>query len=50
MEEKSNNRNGTTKTRDFFKKLHRSWNISNTLIEKAKEAIKKQFDKKRQNS
>jgi len=50
MEEKSNNRNGTTKTMTSLKKLHRSWNTAKTLIEKAKEAIKRHFDKKRQNS
>ena len=34
----------------FLKKLHRSWEIAKISIEKVKEAMKKQFNKKRQNS
>ena len=35
------------KLENFLKKLQRSWEVS---IKRVKEAIKKQFDKKRQNS
>jgi len=36
------------KLETFIEELQRSWEIIKTLIEKAKKAIKKQFDKKRQ--
>jgi len=36
------------KLETFLEELQRSWEIIKTLIEKAKKAIKKQFDKKRQ--
>jgi len=35
---------------NFLKGLQRSWNKARILIDMAKEAIKKQFDKKRRNS
>jgi len=34
----------------FLKELQESWKIAKKLIEMAKKAIKKQFNKKRQNS
>jgi len=37
------------KLKTFLEELWRSWKIAKTLIEKAKEAMKKQFNKKRQN-
>ena len=39
-----------SKLKDFLKELQESWKITKKLIEIAKEAIKKQFSKKRQNS
>ena len=38
------------KLETFLEKLQKSWKIVKTLIEKTKEEIKKQFDKKRQNT
>jgi len=38
------------KLNNFLKELQRSWNKARILIDMAKEAIKKQFDKKRRNS
>jgi len=38
------------KLNNFLKGLQRSWNKARILIDMAKEAIKKQFDKKRRNS
>jgi len=37
------------KLETFLEELKRSWKVAKILIEMAKEAIKKQFDKKRQN-
>jgi len=37
------------KLKTFLEELWRSWKIAKTLIEKANEAMKKQFNKKRQN-
>ena len=37
------------KLKTFFEKLQKSWKVAKTLIKIAKEAIEKQFDKKRQN-
>jgi len=39
-----------SKLKDFLKELQESWKITKKLMEMAKEAIKKQFSKKRQNS
>jgi len=38
------------KLETFLKKIYKSWETGKTLMEKAKEAMKKQFDKRRQNS
>jgi len=38
------------KLETFLEKLQRSWETTKISIEKAKEAMKKQFDKKKQNS
>jgi len=38
------------KLENFLKKLQKSWEIAKLSIEKAKKAIEKQFDKKKQNS
>jgi len=37
------------KLENFLNKLQRSWEIAKNSIEMAKEAIKRQFNKKRQN-
>jgi len=37
------------KLETFLKKLYKSWETEKLLIEKAKEAMKKQFGKRRQN-
>ena len=37
------------KLKTFFEELQKSWKAAKTLIKIAKEAIEKQFDKKRQN-
>ena len=37
------------KLETFLEELQRSWKTAKTLTEKTKEAMKKQFDKKRQN-
>ena len=37
------------KLETFLEELKRSWKVAKILMEMAKEAIKKQFDKKRQN-
>ena len=37
------------KLKTFLKKLYKSWETEKLLIEKAKEAMKKQFGKRRQN-
>jgi len=34
----------------LLKELQRNWEIAKTSMEKTKEAMKKQFDKKKQNS
>jgi len=39
-----------SKLKDFLKELQESWKITKKLMEMAKEAIKKQFSKKRKNS
>ena len=39
-----------SKLKDFLKELQESWKITKKLMEITKEAIKKQFSKKRQNS
>jgi len=39
-----------SKLKDFLKELQESWKITKKLMEMAKEAIKKQFSKKRRNS
>ena len=47
IEERFNNR---IELETFLEKLQMSWEIVKTLMEKTKEAMKKQFNKKRQNS
>ena len=37
------------KLEDFLERLQRSWEVTKKSIKIAKKAIKKQFDKKRQN-
>ena len=40
---------GFPKLEEFLTRLQRSWKKATKLIEMAKEAMKRQFDKKRQN-
>ena len=47
IEERFNNR---IELETFLEKLQRSWEIVKTLMEKTETAMKKQFNKKRQNS
>ena len=49
IEGKSNNKDKITKTRDFLQEIIKELGSSKKLIEMAKEAMKKQLNKKRQN-
>jgi len=50
MKRRSENENRITKLEDFLKELQRSWEEAKRSITIVKETMKKQFDKKKQNS